>query len=172
MGGMDVERRVHGLTVDAVRVLTEQGSIITLDGEITPVVAADTRELVVWNIVAQRLRALAREVEIMTNAELGVRIRENAGALKVDGVGEAFESISRGSVSGVAAKQIRETLEAFAEDGVIPWDAVDNLAPMIPHVTPAHIAQYAEDAPDKVRERILPLLPTKRRTIKVTETPA
>jgi len=170
--GMEVERRVHGLTVDAVRVLVEQGTIISKDGEIVSVADADTSELVVWNIVAQRLRTIAREVEIMTNAELGVRIRENAGALKVDGVGEAFESISRGSVSGISAKQIRETLEGFAEDGVIPWDAVENLAPMIPHVTPAHIAQYTEDAPDKVRDRLLPLLPTKRRTIKVTETPA
>jgi hypothetical protein len=38
---------------------------------------------------------------------------------------------------------------------------------MVPHVTPAKITQYAEDAPASVREAITPLLPEKRRTIKV-----
>ena len=85
--------------------------------------------------------------------------------------GKASETISRGSVSGIASAQIRELLEAAAADGVIPWEAVDNVAPLVAHVTPQKAWQYAEDAPDEIREQLEQLIPAKRRTIKVDEAP-
>jgi hypothetical protein len=74
-------------------------------------------------------------------------------------------------VSGIASAQIRELLEAAAADGVIPWEAVDNVAPLVAHVTPQKAWQYAEDAPDEIREQLEAMIPAKRRTIKVDEAP-
>ena len=75
-------------------------------------------------------------------------------------------------MSGIASAQIRELLEAAAADGVIPWEAVDNVAPLVAHVTPQKAWQYAEDAPDEIREQLEAMIPAKRRTIKVDEAPA
>jgi trans-2-enoyl-CoA reductase len=164
---MDVEKRVHGFSYDTLRGLAEANELITQDGEVISVNDATNDDLVLYSIAAQRLRALARIIEDNTHAELAQRVRALGGPVTASGLGTARESISRGSISGISASRIRDALERFAEDDVIPWEAVDNVAPMVPHVTPAKITQYAEDAPASVRDAITPLLPEKRRTIKV-----
>jgi carbon monoxide dehydrogenase subunit G len=104
------------------------------------------------------------------NAELADRVRRTGGSITTP-QGKASETISRGSVSGIASAQIRELLEAAAADGLIPWEAVDNVAPLVAHVTPQKAWQYAEDAPDEIREQLEAMIPAKRRTIKVDEAP-
>ena len=165
--GMEVERRVNAFSYDTIRRLAELNELITSTGEVISVADATDDDLVLYGIAAQRLRALARMLEDNTHAELAQRIRATGGPVKVGGLGTARESISRGSISGINAARIREELERFAEDGVIPWEAVDNVAPLQAHVTPAKITQYAEDAPPAVRDTIRPLLPEKRRSVKV-----
>lgn len=165
--GTDVEKRFNGFVYGELRTLAEYSQLITQDGEVVSVSDASDDDLVLYCIGAQRLRALARMMEDNMHAELGLRIRAIGGPVTALGIGTARESISRSSISGIGATRIREELEAFAADDVIPWEAVDNVAPLVPHVTPAKIAQYAEDAPSRVRESLLPLLPEKRRTVKV-----
>jgi len=163
----DVEKRVSAFSYDTLRQLAEDRELITSDGEIIHITDAANDDLILYSIAAQRLRALARMIEDNIHAELAQRVRMIGGPVTASGLGTARGSISRGSISGTAASRIREQLERFAEDDVIPWEAVDNVAPLVPHVTPAKIAQYAEDAPASVRDAITPLLPEKRRTIKV-----
>lgn len=165
--GVEVEKRVNDFSYDTLRRLAELNELITSTGEVISVTEATDDDLVLYSIAAQRLRALARMLEDNTHNELAQRIRAIGGPVKVGGLGTARESISRGSISGINAARIREELERFAEDGVIPWEAVENVAPLQAHVTPAKITQYAEDAPANVRETIQPLLPDKRRSVKV-----
>ena len=167
----EVAVRVGGLTVGALQNVAENRHIITSDGELLDVTLATDDDLVIWSIVTQRLRTLARNIEQGVNAELADRVRRTGGAITTP-QGKATETISRGSVSGVASAQIRELLEAAAADGVIPWEAVDNVAPLVAHVTPQKAWQYAEDAPDEIREQLEAMIPAKRRTIKVDEAPA
>jgi hypothetical protein len=167
----EVAVRVGGLTVGALQNVAENRHIITSDGELLDVTLATDDDLVIWSIVTQRLRTLARNIEQGVNAELADRVRRTGGAITTP-QGKATETISRGAVSGVFAAQIRELLEAAAADGVIPWEAVDNVAPLVAHVTPGKAWQYCEDAPDEIREQLEKLIPAKRRTIKVDEAPA
>jgi hypothetical protein len=166
----EVAVRVGGLTVGALQNVAENRHIITSDGELLDVTLATDDDLVIWSIVTQRLRTLARNIEQGVNSELADRVRRTGGSITTP-QGKASETISRGSVSGIASAQIRELLEAAAADGVIPWEAVDNVAPLVAHVTPQKAWQYAEDAPDEIREQLEQLIPAKRRTIKVDEAP-
>jgi hypothetical protein len=165
--GLDVEKRVSSFSYDTLRRLAEANELVTMSGEVVSTSEATDDDLVLYSIAAQRIRALARMIEDNMHGELGHRIRTLGGPVRADGVGTARESISRSSISGINAARIREELERFAEDGVIPWEAVDNIAPLQAHVTPAKITQYAEDAPATVRDVITPLLPDKRRSVKV-----
>ena len=166
----EVAVRVGGLTVGALQNVAENRHIITSDGELLDVTLATDDDLVIWSIVTQRLRTLARNIEQGVHAELAERVRRTGGAITTP-EGKVSETISRGSVSGIASAQIRELLEAAAADGVIPWEAVDNVAPLVAHVTPQKAWQYAEDAPDEIREQLEAMIPAKRRTIKVDEAP-
>jgi len=166
----EVALRVGGLTVGALQNVAENRHIITSDGELLDVTLATDDDLVIWSIVTQRLRTLARNIEQGVNSELADRVRRTGGSITTP-QGKASETISRGSVSGIASAQIRELLEAAAADGVIPWEAVDNVAPLVAHVTPQKAWQYAEDAPDEIREQLEAMIPAKRRTIKVDEAP-
>ncbi len=166
----EVAVRVGGLTVGALQNVAENRHIITSDGELLDVTLATDDDLVIWSIVTQRLRTLARNIEQGVNSELADRVRRTGGSITTP-QGKASETISRGSVSGIASAQIRELLEAAAADGVIPWEAVDNVAPLVAHVTPQKAWQYAEDAPDEIREQLEAMIPAKRRTIKVDEAP-
>jgi hypothetical protein len=167
----EVALRVGGLTFGALQNVAENRHIITSDGELLDVTLATDDDLVLWSIVTQRLRTLARNIEQGVNSELADRVRRTGGSISTP-QGKASETISRGSVSGVASAQIRELLEAAAADGVIPWEAVDNVAPLVAHVTPQKAWQYAEDAPEEIREQLEQMIPAKRRTIKVDEAPA
>ena len=164
--GNEVAVRVGSLTVGALVSVAEGRHIITAEGEMLDVALAENDELVTWSLMAQRLRLLARNIESSVHAELAERVRSTGGAITTD-LGVATETIGRGSVSGIAAAQIRELLEAAAEDGAIPWEAVDNVAPLVAHVTPQKVAQFAEDAPDEIREQLETMVPPKRRTPKV-----
>ena len=168
MSKNEVAVRVGGLTVGALVGVAEGRHVVTAEGEVLDVSVADDQELVTWSLIAQRLRLLARNIEETVHGELAVRCRATGGAIQTP-LGTATETISRGSVSGIAAAQIRAVLEDAAEDGVIPWDAVDNIAPLVPHVTPAKVANYVETCPTELAEVLEKHMPQKRRTIKVAE---
>ena len=91
--------RVGGLTVGALQNIAENRHVITSDGELLDVTLATDDDLVIWSIVTQRLRTLARNIEQGVNAELADRVRRTGGAITTP-AGKASETISRGSVSG------------------------------------------------------------------------
>jgi hypothetical protein len=101
--------------------------------------------------------------------ELGTRIHSLAGPIITE-YGTAKESISRASVSGIASQRIREIMERCAADGAIPWEAVDNIAPLQAHVTPAKIQNYIETCPGGLADELEKHLPEKRRSIKLEQT--
>jgi hypothetical protein len=155
--------------ITQLRSLAEQGELITLDGEIISVSDAANDDLVAWGLVAQHLRDLARMISTSVEPELGVRIHSLAGPIITE-YGTAKESISRASVSGIASQRIREIMERCAADGAIPWEAVDNIAPLQAHVTPAKIQNYIETCPAGLADELEPHLPEKRRSIKLEQT--
>jgi len=155
--------------ITQLRSLAEQGELITLDGEIISVSDAANDDLVAWGLVAQHLRDLARMISTSVEPELGVRIHSLAGPIITE-YGTARESISRASVSGIASQRIREIMERCAADGAIPWEAVDNIAPLQAHVTPAKIQNYIETCPAGLADELEPHLPEKRRSIKLEQT--
>jgi hypothetical protein len=155
--------------ITQLRSLAEQGELITLDGEIINVSDAANDDLVAWGLVAQHLRDLARMISTSVEPELGVRIHSLAGPIITE-YGTAKESISRASVSGIASQRIREIMERCAADGAIPWEAVDNIAPLQAHVTPAKIQNYIETCPAGLADELEPHLPEKRRSIKLEQT--
>lgn len=166
MPGTSIERASADLSAGTLVRLAESGSIITADGESLPMFEAASNDLVAWSVFAQRMRATLRLLEDTIAVELAIRIRAAGGPISTD-AGKASETISRGSVSGIQAKHIRAILEDAAADGEIPWDAVDNVAPLVAHVTPAKAAQYAEDAPAHIGEKLAAMLPERRRSVKV-----
>jgi hypothetical protein len=155
--------------ITQLRSLAEQGELITLDGEIISVGDAANDDLVAWGLVAQHLRDLARMISTSVEPELGTRIHSLAGPIITE-YGTAKESISRASVSGIASQRIREIMERCAADGAIPWEAVDNIAPLQAHVTPAKIQNYIETCPAGLADELEPHLPEKRRSIKLEQT--
>ncbi|MFZ9274870.1 MAG: hypothetical protein ACO24S_06960 [Ilumatobacteraceae bacterium] len=159
------------INITSLEHLLEHGDIISLDGEILPAVDGDDTSLVAWIIAAKRLRDISRRMEELTSSIMLERCRENAGPIHTE-YGTAKESISRGSVSGVAAKQIRSILDEAADRGVITADTVDNLAPLTPHVTPAKLADYVDAISGKhadLAADLENLIPEKRRVCKVDE---
>lgn len=171
-----VEPYLPQANITQIRDLFERGMLVTLDGEVTTADQADNDSLVSWILAAEMLRKLSNEMKQMAEGEMLHRVQAAAGPIETE-YGTARESVSRGSVSGVAAKRIRSILEECASTGLIPWDAVDNLAPLVPHVTPAKLADYldqqhiAEGMPG-LTEQIRDNMPEKRRTLKVDATTA
>jgi hypothetical protein len=140
--------------------------MLTKDGEVIKIDEASNGDLVAWSLVASHLRDVARLINQSVEPELAYRIQAMGGPV-ISEHGTARETISRASVSGIEAKRIREILEECAADGMIPWDAVDNIAPLVPHVTPMKVANYAETCPAGLAEMLEKHMPQKRRTIKV-----
>jgi len=163
-----LEPYLPAASITHLRQLAENGEIVTLDGEVLPAHDASSDDCVAWILIANRLRDIARLMQASAEAEMHIRVRESAGPVETE-YGTARESISRGSVSGIGATRIRELLEGFATEGVIPWSVVDNVAPLQAHVTPAKAQQYAEDAPRGVGEALEALLPEKRRSLKIEQ---
>lgn len=166
-----VEPALPAINVAHIEQLAESGEIITLEGEILAVADAESEDLVAWVLIAKRMRDIARRIDEMTSGEMLMRCREVAGPIDT-AYGTARESVARGSISGIASERIRAILEEAAEDGLIPWEAVDNVAPMKPHVTPARLADYADTI--RANHSVLATaidenLPEKRRTLKVEE---
>ena len=64
----EVAVRVGGLTVGALQNVAENRHIITSDGELLDVTLATDDDLVIWSLVTQRLRTLARNIEQGVNA--------------------------------------------------------------------------------------------------------
>ena len=152
--------------VEEIERFALDGTILTQQGEIVMAADAASDDLVAWVVMSQELRKIAAEMMRAAEAELHQRVRTLAGPVETE-YGTARESVSRGSISGSAAQRIRDVLEKHAADGTIPLEAVDNVAPLVAHVTPAKISQYAEDAPASVSADLEDLLPEKRRTLKV-----
>jgi hypothetical protein len=166
-----VEPHLPAANLAYISRLYEDAQLITLDGEIVSIPDADSDSLVAWMIAAKRMRDVARRMEELASSEMLLRCREVAGPISTE-YGTAKESISRGSVTGVGAARIRDVLEQAAADDLIPWDAVENVAPLTAHVTPAKAAEYAdaiETAHPDLADRIRTLLPEKRRTVKIDE---
>lgn len=163
-----VEPSLPAANIAQIARLLEEGTIVSLDGDILPISEADNDSAVAWIVAAKRMREIARRMEDLAAAEMLQRCRTIAGPIDTE-FGTARESISRGSVSGVQATRIREMLEYAAADGTIPWEAVDNVAPLQAHVTPAKAADYADTIGGQVGEQLAALLPEKRRTLKVDE---
>lgn len=164
-----VEPYLPQANISQIRDLFERGMIVSLDGEVITASEADNDSLVSWILAAEILRKLAYEMRVMAEGEMLHRVQETAGPITTE-YGTARESISRGTVSGVASKRIREVLEARAEDGEIPWDAVDNIAPLVPHVTPARVADYLETieaSHPALADDLKSNMPERRRTLKV-----
>jgi hypothetical protein len=120
--------------------LANRAEIITREGEVLTSADADNVDLVAWVVVANEMKRIANEMIRVAETELHGRVRQIAGPITTE-YGTARESVSRGSVSGTNAARIRDVLERHAADGVIPWEAVDNVAPLTAHVTPAKLAQ-------------------------------
>jgi hypothetical protein len=114
------------------------------------------------------MREIARRMEDLAGGELLTRCRQIAGPIDTE-FGTARESISRGSVSGIQSERIRGVLEEAAADGTIPWEAVDNVAPLKAHVTPARLAEYADTIGGTLGETLEAMLPEKRRVVKLDE---
>lgn len=161
-----IEPYIPPASITQLQRLSENAEIITQSGEIMTALDADDASLVAWSLVAMELRSIARMMEQTSNGILLARCQETAGDVVTD-FGTARESISRSSISGVGAQRIREMLEGFAEDGVIPWAAVDNVAPLQPHVTPAKLANYAAKAPTRVADELARVMPEQRRSVKI-----
>ena len=152
--------------VEEIERFALDGTILTQQGEIMLAADAASVDLVAWVVMAQELKTIAAEMMRTAETELHQRVRTLAGPIETE-YGTARESVSRGSISGSSAQRIRDVLEKHAADGTIPWEAVDNVAPLVAHVTSAKISQYAEDAPEQVGRDLEDLLPEKRRTLKV-----
>lgn len=161
-----IEPYIPPASIQQLARLGESAEIISQDGEIVSAIDADDPSLVAWSLVAMELRAIARMMEQTSNAILLQRCQARGGGIETE-YGVAKESISRSSISGVQAARIRETLEKAAEDDVIPWEAVDNVAPLVAHVTPAKLQNYAEKAPSSLAEELERLMPEKRRSVKI-----
>ena len=72
---------------------------------------------------------------------------------------ELADLVADHAIEGAAVKEWR-----------VPWDVVDNLAPLQAHVTPARLADYLEaSAPEALADELAKHLPEKRRTLKVEE---
>jgi hypothetical protein len=149
-----------------IEAFVHDGALLSQRGEIITPAEAENVDLVAGVIMAQELRRIAGEMMRIAETELAQRVRTLAGPIDTE-YGTARESVSRGSISGTTAQRIRDVLEKHAADGTIPWEAVDNVAPMQAHVTPAKISQYAEDAPASIAADLEDLLPEKRRSLKV-----
>ena len=161
-----LEPYIPPASITQLQRLSENAEVITQSGEIVTAADADDESLVAWSLVAMELRSIARGMEQTAHGVLIGRCQERAGDIRTT-FGTARESISRSSISGIGARQIRDLLERFAEDGVIPWDAVDNIAPLQPHVTPAKLANYAAKAPTKVADELERVMPEQRRSLKI-----
>ena len=160
---------VPQVSVSQLNGFAERGEVITEDGEVLKVDEASNDDLVAWSLVATYLRDLARLISTSVEPELADRIHTIGGPITATH-GTARETISRASVSGIEAKRIRAILEECAADGVIPWDAVDNIAPLVPHVTPVKVANYVETCPSGLADMLEKHMPQKRRTVKVERT--
>ena len=149
--------------------LLERDELITLDGEVLDITEGSSDDVVAWIVAMKRIRDLARRMEDRCNAVMLERVGQHAGPIETE-YGTARQSVSRGSVSGIQSQRIRAILEEAAADEKIPWDVVDNLAPLQAHVTPARLADYLESsAPEALADELGKHLPEKRRTLKVEE---
>jgi hypothetical protein len=153
-------------SVDALERFSEDAMIVTTEGEIIHASDASNEDLIAWVVSANEMRRIAAQMIGAAESILHFRVKAMAGPIETEW-GTVRESVSRGSISGVGSQRIRDVLEKHAADGTIPWEAVDNIAPLQAHVTPAKIQQYVEDAPVEVAADLHDLLPEKRRSIKV-----
>ena len=166
---LSIEPALPALNVSHIEKLAEAGRIMSLDGEVMLAASASSDDLVAWMIIEKRLREISRRVDEITSGEMLARCREVAGPISTP-YGVAKESISRGSISGIASERIRRILEEAAENDAIPWEAVDNIAPLKPHVTPARAADYAETVAKSnklLAAEIEANLPERRRVVKL-----
>jgi hypothetical protein len=164
-----IEPYLPQATVQQIERLVENGELVTLDGEVLSASDSDNDSLVAWVLAAEKLRRISRMMQTLADGVLLERCREVAGAVDTE-YGTAKESVSRGSISGTGSARIRDILEHAAADGLIPWDAVDNVAPMVAHVTPAKAAKYAKDITTKhpaLAGELERSLPEPRSTVKV-----
>ena len=75
----EVAVRVGGLTVGALQNVAENRHIITSDGELLDVTLATDDDLVIWSLVTQRLRTLARNIEQASTPNSLTAYAEQAG---------------------------------------------------------------------------------------------
>jgi hypothetical protein len=161
--------RQNKITVDMVERWYEEAVVLTSTGEVVEISEATSGDLIAWSIAMRESYLSFRAMQDAVEHELGTRIRQTGGEIKSE-YGVARETISRGSVSGIAAARIRDELVMLAENGTIPPEAVDNVAPLVAHVTPAKLSQFVEDQREGVRLILEPLIPEKRRTVKIDYT--
>lgn len=158
--------RQNNITIDMIERWYEEAVVLSADGEVVEISAASSPDLVAWAVAMREAYMSFRAMQDAVEHELGLRIRQIGGEIKTE-YGTARESISRGSVSGIAAKRIRDELELLVQNGWVLPEAVDNIAPLVPHVTPAKLTQFVEDQNESVRTVLEPLVPEKRRTVKI-----
>lgn len=163
--------RVPTVTVGTLATLRDTTSVVEPStGEIVSTRDATSDALIAWRLDLDELASAARSLRDAIDTELLDRTAVAGGPVRT-AYGSARMSVSRGTVSGVAAKRIRETLEHAASSGSIPFDAVDNVAPLVPHVTPVQVARWVADNRDRLSEAdysaLVELLPAERRTVKV-----
>jgi hypothetical protein len=161
--------RQNKITIEMIERWYEQAVVLTSAGEVVEISDADSGDLIAWSIAMRESYLSFRAMQDAVEAELGTRIRQTGGEIKSE-FGTARETIGRGSVSGIAAARIRDELVMLAENGTIRPEAVDNVAPLVAHVTPAKLSQFVEDQREAVRLILEPLIPEKRRSIKIDYT--
>lgn len=167
----DLFPRFPHVTTSTVSDLAAYGEIIDVDtGERTSLVGATNTTLAAWRVALDDLAQLARRMRDQVDTELVTRTSEVGGSIRTE-YGTVKQVVSRGSVSGAAAQTIRAILEQAARMGDIPADAVDNVAPLTPHVTPSRVARWAHDNRSRLGEReyaeLVAALPTEKRTVRV-----
>ena len=164
-----IRPELPAVNVGHIAGLLERDELITLDGEVIDIAEGSSDDVVAWIVAMKHIRDLARRMEDRCAAVMLQRVGEHAGPIETE-YGTAKQSVSRGSVSGIQSQRIRAILEEAAADGRVPWDVVDNLAPLQAHVTPARLADYLEaSAPEALADELAKHLPEKRRTLKVEE---
>ena len=158
--------RQNKITIEMIERWYEEAVVLTSSGEVVEISDATSDDLVAWSIAMRESYLKFRAMQDAVEHELGTRIRQTGGEIKTE-YGTAKESIGRGSVSGIAAARIRDELLLLAANGSIRPEAVDNVAPLVAHVTPAKLSQFVEDQHEAVRLILEPLIPEKRRTVKI-----
>ena len=123
--------------VDDVERLATDGRILTRDGETKTPAEATDYELGEALAVAKRLADLGALLRRVCESEAAHRAGVAGGELDTAAARITLGRPTYRSVSGAASQRVRDVLDSAVRCGYLPASAVDKVAPLVPHVTPA-----------------------------------